>query len=1185
MAKWNDDSDYTFEKKEKQEVKITAPVPVKKAPYMPPPQTSNYNSVYKPVVVEEQLEEKAEFDNLAKLQNNLNNSLKIIDDEVMKGYLTKLETLPILEVKEEEFKKNLKPIQFFKITELVYEEEEFSVYKLSTLFNSLCNNKCTLVLMLKSDGVNNDFYLGVRSNSEENSSATMMKTLKNSLMGLFPGSQVADYYNENIEDDMQELKINCISSVSCVADFRQKEDGLDDKKFVQGLEKFINSMQGRSYQAIFIAENIGYDNLMKVKRDYEGIYTQISPFTNTQLNFSTSESTGSSKGESEGRTQTTGKSNTKGTSTNQSSTKTDAEGTSIQRTSSEARGFTNTTSDGNASTKGSADGTSHNEGTSRGKSFGGGLFGGIMGGLGFGLNLSGSINNGTTTSNGTTHTDTTSNSISKTLSHGITSSHTDSISTGTNRSHSDAQTVGTGTNESETDSFSESINFVNSLTKTDTFGKSQGMTLNSKNMTLQSITERLEKQLKRIEECESFGMWNFSAYFIGDNIADTESPANIYHSIVSGTKSGIECSAINSWSDKNSLKLLTPYVKNFVHPYFIYNGFDYDKIRKTLVTPAVLVSTNELSIQMGLPYSSVKGLPVIKHAKFAQEVLTRKNKEEKEIDLGNVYHLGAETKTPVKLDLNSLTMHTFVTGSTGSGKSNSIYNILTELKKENIPFLVIEPAKGEYKTKFPNVRCFGTNPKIGEILQLNPFSFPNEVHVLEHIDRLVEIFNVCWPMYAAMPAVLKDSIERAYLSIGWDMDESENTKIDGLFPTFDDVLRELNKTINSSDYSADTKGDYIGSLSTRLKSLTNGINGKIFTAQEMDLDILFNQNAIVDTSRVGSMETKALIMGLLILKLQEFRYSNAMGTDLPLKHITVLEEAHNILKKTSTEQSTETANLQGKSVEMLANTIAEIRTYGEGFIIVDQAPNLLDTASIRNTNTKIVFRLPEGNDRKITGTSMALTDIQIDELSKLPTGVACIYQNDWHEAVLCKLPKFTSSEKLDVQKISKSESQKEKNDWILHQLLKKEYSEEELAILKDSLIKSNISSKIKLELILNIEKKNLEFEYAVASFINKNYKYTDVFRKVVEESSSWNNVDELLNMLTKEISKVFTSFDEKERNQILLYICKMKNENIFDSQIIEALKDEVRDDLAIRIVKVISSKILAPKEEKRELFT
>lgn len=1123
--------------------KSNAIVPVKKNTYSPTP-TSTI-----PIKKEEKQEDQNKFDNLAKLQNNLNNALKIIDNDVMKGYLTKLEKMQILEPNQEALN-NLKKIQFFKITELVCEEEEFSVYKLSTLFNSLCNNRCTIVLMLKSDGIKNDFYLGVRSNSEENSSATMMKTLKNSLMGLFPGSQVADYYDENLDEDIKKLKIDSISSVSCVADFRQKSDELNDKKFIQGLEKFIDSMQGRSYQAIFIAENIGYDNLMTIKRDYESIYTQISPFTNMQSNFSTSQNSSTAKGESEGRGTTTANSKQKGTSTQQSFAKTDTNGTTTQRTNSDSRGITKTNSEGNTSTISSSDGTNHSIGNSKGTNFGGGLFGGIgsLIGLGGGLNLNAGINNSKTITDGTSHTDSKSNSISKTLSNGITTSHTDSISNGTQISHSDTETIGTGTNESETESFSESINFINSLTKTDTFGKSEGITLNAKNMTLQSITDRLEKQLKRIEECESFGMWNFSAYFIGDSIADTESPANIYHSIVSGTKSGIECSAINTWSKDNDIKSLTPYVKNFVHPCF------YDETSNRVVTPAVLVSTNELSIQMGLPYSSVKGLPVIKHAKFAQEIL-RKSKSEKEIDLGNVYHLGAETKTPVKLDLNSLTMHTFVTGSTGSGKSNTIYNILSEVQKENIPFLVIEPAKGEYKVKFPHVRCFGTNPKIGEILQLNPFSFPNEVHVLEHIDRLVEIFNVCWPMYAAMPAVLKDSIERAYISIGWDIDESENTKIAGLFPTFEDVLRELNDTINSSSYSADTKSDYIGSLSTRLKSLTNGINGKIFTTQEMDLNELFNENAIIDISRVGSMETKALIMGLVILKLQEFRSSNTIGTDLPLNHITVLEEAHNILKKTSTEQSNETANLQGKSVEMLANTIAEIRTYGEGFIIVDQAPNLLDTASIRNTNTKIVFRLPEGNDRKITGASMALTDIQTDELSKLPTGVACIYQNDWHEAVLSKLPEFPKTKTVrEVPKVNNTKSQKEKNDLILHQLIKKECSEKEIELLKKNLLESNISSKIKIDIILNLNDKNLDFEWAVADFINKNYKFPNIFRGTSE--GQWEDLDELEEIIANNIKNDFNGFDRNEIKKIMYYLCRIEHEKFPENKIIERLRVE-----------------------------
>ena len=125
-----------------------------------------------------------------------------------------------------------------------------------------------------------------------------------------------------------------------------------------------------------------------------------------------------------------------------------------------------------------------------------------------------------------------------------------------------------------------------------------------------------------------------------------------------------------------------------------------------------------------------------------------------------------------------------------------------------------------------------------------------------------------------------------------------------------------------------------------------------------------------------------------------------------LKHITVLEEAHHLLKRTSFEQPAEGGNLLGKSVEMIANAIAEMRTYGEGFIIADQAPGLLDMAAIRNTNTKIILRLPDQTDRELVGKAAGLNDDQISELSKLPRGVAAVYQNELIQPVLCKVDHF-----------------------------------------------------------------------------------------------------------------------------------------------------------------------------------
>ena len=102
----------------------------------------------------------------------------------------------------------------------------------------------------------------------------------------------------------------------------------------------------------------------------------------------------------------------------------------------------------------------------------------------------------------------------------------------------------------------------------------------------------------------------------------------------------------------------------------------------------------------------------------------------------------------------------------------------------------------------------------------------------------------------------------------------------------------------------------------------------------------------------------------------------------------------------------EGSNVAGKSVEMIANSIAEMRTYGEGFIIVDQSPGAVDISAIRNTNTKIIMRLPEETDRRIAGKSAAMKDHQIDEIAKLPTGVAVVYQNDWEEPVLCQIDRY-----------------------------------------------------------------------------------------------------------------------------------------------------------------------------------
>lgn len=562
-------------------------------------------------------------------------------------------------------------------------------------------------------------------------------------------------------------------------------------------------------------------------------------------------------------------------------------------------------------------------------------------------------------------------------------------------------------------------------------GTASGSTTAYTDYVVKHNQELLESQVKRMDQCSALGMWDFAAYVISPDYSTANNVAHMYLSLTQGEQSYMEQAAVNLWEWNRGAANIVPWLKALEHPRFL---LDPDKVKETpeclqyplSVTATTALSGAELARALNFPRKSISGLPVYKCVPFGREVVQYGHDTKRPtVPLGNIYHMRREESTPVHLDRDSITAHVFVTGSTGAGKSNAIYSLLKELSLQDgeTKFLVIEPAKGEYKEVlggYPGVQVYGTNPYKTSLLRLNPFSFPEDTHVLEHIDRLVEVFNACWPMYAAMPAVLKASVELAYRKCGWSLNSSTCLGGPRRFPTFRDVMQALPAVVDSKGFSNDTQGDYKGALLTRLESMTNGINGQVLCAfEELSDEALFDSNAIVDLSRVGSSETKALLMGVLVLKLQEHRMAQrSNGENKPnsgLRHVTVLEEAHSLLRRTSSEQSRESSNLQGKSVEMLTNAIAEMRSYGEGFIIADQSPGLLDMAVIRNTNTKLILRLPDENDRILVGKAAGLNDDQVVELSRLDTGVAAVYQNHWLEPVLCKVAHFTDERPFSYQ--------------------------------------------------------------------------------------------------------------------------------------------------------------------------
>ena len=851
----------------------------------------------------------------------LENRLDIIGEGLRKKYLSRLTEMQIAPVGEllpleEDLIDN---VRMYHITEMVYGKGESVTDKFTTVFNTLSTYNATVFIVMDSDGRKSSFYIGVRNNetdpAKKRSTVTLGDTLKNALIGHFPGVKISNVDRSQISvlSDKIRRQQN-MASVSVVGNTKNNKEQ-QNEQFAQGLEKLALAMQGRQYIALIVAENQPPQAVQILRKEYQDLYTKLSPLQKVQTSDSRSDSTSRSKSFAE------------------------------------------------------------MDGKQKAAMIGGAVasLAGSLGGAALGATV---------------------NSI---------------------------QVVGGSMLGGQI--AGQFNGFINSLAPSEqvSYSYSTSKSTTMENKTVTDLMQLLDESLKRTNEFDSYGIWNVAGYFISDDMSAAEIAASNYRSLMNGENSGREVSAINSWR-QNDLSIpgnysdLTTYLSRFAHPKFIYG---HDGGYNVYTDASTVISGKELGLHLGLPRATISGLPVIQHAEFGKEVITYHlfSKEEElnpdeRITLGRVFDLGQITNKKVELINKSLNMHTFITGSTGSGKSNTVYQMLAELHQDRIPFLVVEPAKGEYKDVFGNwndVNVFSTNPNIAPLININPFKFPESIHVLEHVDGLVEIFSVCWPMYDAMPAFFKDAILRSYEEVGWDLGSSTFDGEEPEYPDFEVLVEQLNKLIEESDYASDIKSNYRGALVTRVKSLAVGLNKFIFTSEQTPYEVLFDQNCILDISRVKSTETKALIMGLIVYILNEYRVDRKTENNNGLKHVTVLEEAHNLLKNTSGGGSSE---LIGKSVEMLTQTIAEIRTYGEGFIIVDQSPSSVDISAIKNTNTKIVLRTPEANDRDAVGRSIGLSADQVNEIAKLPSGVAVVYQNDWVSPVLTMIDKAEVEESI-----------------------------------------------------------------------------------------------------------------------------------------------------------------------------
>lgn len=410
------------------------------------------------------------------------------------------------------------------------------------------------------------------------------------------------------------------------------------------------------------------------------------------------------------------------------------------------------------------------------------------------------------------------------------------------------------------------------------------------------------------------------------------------------------------------------------------------------------MNTEELSIILNVPRQEVLGVSIREAAPFGVHYDVAL--EDDAVHLGYLVHKRVVNENmPFALNRNSLQKHMFICGVTGSGKTNTCFALLQNL---NLPFMVIEPAKSEYRQllhTMPDLQIYTLGNEVVAPFRLNPLEFPQGGHLIGHIDNLKAVFNAAFPMYASMPYILEEAIIEVYTDKGWDLATSQNIyltsntdeKFHDYLPTLQELYEKIEKVVAQKQYAQEQTMNIGAALKARLASLLTGSKGLMLnTKLSTPLKGLLEGKVVLELKYVGDDDEKCFLMGLILSQIYEYRDVEGAGGS-PLRHVILFEEAHRLLKRVPEYVSSEVGNTRGKAVETFSNVISEIRDYGEGIVVVDQIPAKLTQDVIKNTNIKIIHRTLALDDRAMVGGTIGLNPAQSNELPLLSVGQAVVH--------------------------------------------------------------------------------------------------------------------------------------------------------------------------------------------------
>ena len=440
-----------------------------------------------------------------------------------------------------------------------------------------------------------------------------------------------------------------------------------------------------------------------------------------------------------------------------------------------------------------------------------------------------------------------------------------------------------------------------------------------------------------------------------------------------------------------------------------------------------LASTDMLAVLSRPPDREVPGIRLVLRPDFD---VTQEPAATPAIAVGEILDR-ARLAGPLMLPLDSLNRHVFVCGATGAGKSQTVRTLIEAATQAGIPWLVVEPAKAEYRLMAARLAPAGAavvriRPGESDAIAagLNPLEpapdgaggrFPLQTHA----DLVKALFTASFRAEEPFPQVLSAALTRVYQNAGWDLALGETIAADPnpCYPTLTDLQRAAERIVQEVGYSQRVTDDVLGFIKVRLSSLRLGTTGRFLEGgHQLDFGKLLAANVVLEIEDVGDDGDKAFLMGIVLIRLAEhLRMANRARPPGPpgLRHLTVIEEAHRLLRRHQTAEGGGQAGAAAHAVGMFAGLLAEIRAYGEGLIIAEQIPERLVPDVIKNTAVKITHRLPAADDRDAVGATMNMTTAQNRFLVTLRPGDAAVFADGMDYPLLVRMPDGTGREAAD----------------------------------------------------------------------------------------------------------------------------------------------------------------------------